>query len=157
MALMMVCPLPLPSPLPSPIRWERENFRQSVVKSDGSLLIDQAAGYPAIGINAPIAQKGPMRARYIDLIEMDGANENLLLLRAGFGEQLARSAGDKTLAPEFKAITTDRRFQPDAISHGDIATIGYCMAALDGFPGAMLRWPFLSPLLWMPADSRGIK
>ena len=79
-----------------------------------------------------------MRARDIDFAEVDRDEQDLLLLDAGFGENLAAGAGDKALAPEFEAVPADRRLMADAVDRGNIATVGDGVAAVGRFPRAEL-------------------
>ena len=70
--------------------------------------------------------------------EVNGDDEDFLLIDAGFGEDLAGGAGDEALAPEFEAVAADGFFQADAVGDGDVAAVGDGVAALDEFPGAVL-------------------
>ena len=98
-----------------------------------------------------------MSAGDIDLGEVDRDHEDLLLIAAGFSQDLAGRAGDETLAPKLQAIPADGLFEADPISDGHITTIGDRVTALHDFPGAMLVDAVLGLLFGMPANRGGVK
>src|SRR5205807_8270448 len=75
---------------------------------------------------------------------------------AGLGEDFAGSAGDKALAPELDAVA-GKFLVTDAIGHGDVATIGDGVRALNRLPCSMLLPAMFGFLARMPADGGGVK
>ena len=130
----------------------------------------------SVGVNPPVAQERPVRARVVHLGEVNGRNQNLLLVLRGLGEDFAGGSGHETLAPELDAVTrrrsrlrftstrrvalarqADNFFMADAIGYRDVAAVGDGMAALDGLPGVVLAFAEFCPFAGMPADGGGVK
>jgi len=102
------------------------------------LSVDQAPGQFAVSVDPSVAQEGPVRPGFVHLAQVQRSHDNLFSAHARFGQDLASSAGDKTLAPELESVAAGRRFQTDAVADGDVTTVSHRMAALDCFPGAVL-------------------
>ena len=120
------------------------------------ILVNKPPDEIAIGINPPVAQERPVRARRVHLAKINGHNQNFLLGRAGLGENFTGRAGDKTLPPKFNALAREF-FMADAIDSGDVTAIGNGMAALDGFPRVVLVHAVFLFFSRMPADGRRVK
>ncbi len=105
---------------------------------NGISLIEQTFGEAGVGVDAAVAEEGPVGAGDVHLGEVHGDDEDFLLFDAGLGEKLAGGAGDEALAPELDAVAASGFFQADAIGDGDEAAVGDGVAALDEFPGAVL-------------------
>jgi len=77
-----------------------------------------------------------VRARRVHFGEVNGHNQNFLLIRRCFREDFAGGSSHKALSPKFQAITAHAGnfFQADAIGNGDEAAVGDGVAALDDFP-----------------------
>ena len=88
-------------------------------------LVNQPFGQIAVGINTPVAKKGPVGARNVDRVQVDFVDEDLFFLDARFRDDLAGRVGDEALAPELDAVAADGSFVADAICHGDVAAIGH--------------------------------
>src|ERR1022692_1133874 len=63
-------------------------------------LVVEALRQVAVGVDPAIAQEGPVRARRVDLGEVDRRQEDLLPRRGGPREDLAARARHEALAPE---------------------------------------------------------
>src|SRR5262249_16235491 len=100
-------------------------------------LVDQAFGEVAVGVDAAVAEEGPMGSGLVDFAEVEFDKEGFFIFGAGFGQDFAGGAGNKALAPELDAIARDF-FVTDAIGDSDVTTVGDGVAALDGFPRAVL-------------------
>src|SRR5471030_1292172 len=114
--------------------------------------VDKSLGDAAVGVDAAVAQEGPVRARDVDSREVDGHEEDFLLLRSRLRDDPAARARHKALAPEFEAVAADRLFEADPVDRGYIAAVGHRVAALDDFPRALLVGPVRCLLLRVPAD-----
>ena len=66
-----------------------------------AMLINEPPRQIAVSVDAAVAQERPMRAGDVHFAQVDRHEQNLFLVDAGFGDDLAGSAGDKALAPEF--------------------------------------------------------
>src|SRR5262245_49371324 len=116
--------------------------------------VNQPFREAAVSIDSTIAQEWPMRPRCVHLAEINGHDEHFLLIDWRFGEDLAGSAGDETLAPELDAGTAHafENLVSDTIGHRHEAAVGDRMAALDGFPCPMLSRAVFGFLGGMPSN-----
>src|SRR5258708_11433972 len=73
-------------------------IRHSLYLSPKKALVD-----PGVSINPAVAQALPMRARLINLGQVQWVDQHLLLVAAGFRMNLACSACDKTLTPTLES------------------------------------------------------
>src|SRR5690349_18125815 len=121
------------------------------------ILIAQAPGQITVGVDAAVAEEGPMGAGHVHFVEIARDDERFLFVDAGFSEDSARGIGDEALAPEFDAVAADGLFKTDAIGHRDEAAVRDGMTALDHFPGAVLVFAVFGFFFWMPTDGGGIK
>src|SRR5437660_1741422 len=97
-----------------------------------------------------------MSARHVHLRHIELHNQNLFLIGAGFCQDFSRRSSDKTLTPEFDAIAR-QLLTTNPVRHDDVASVGYCVSALNGFPRGMLLVPVCGLFRWMPADRGRIK
>src|SRR5271156_3127513 len=113
----------------------------------------------SVSINPAVAQERPVRARHVHFGEVNGHDQNLFLVRRGFGEDFAGRSGDETLSPEFKTVAAHAGnfFVADAVRHGDETAVGDGVTALDGFPRVVLAFAVFFFLARMPADGGWIK
>jgi hypothetical protein len=74
-----------------------------------------------------------MRPRDINFVQITIDREDLVLVRAGFGQDSAGRVRHKTLPPKLDAVTAVWFLQPNPIDYGDVATVCHGMAALDDF------------------------
>src|SRR6266700_4389546 len=132
-------------------------MREPCPASRAAVLIDPPLGQLGVGIDAAVAQKGPVRAGDIHLAQIDRHDKRLFLVGAGSGENFSGSAGDEALSPEFQPLSVGRFFQADTIAWGHVAAVGHSVAALDEFPGLVLLRAATRLLLGMPADRGRIK
>jgi hypothetical protein len=91
----------------------------------------------------------------VDFAEVEFDDEGFFVFGTGFGEHLARSAGDEALAPELDAVA-GYFFVPDAVGNSDVASVRDGVAALDGFPGVVL-FVVLGLFGGMPTDGGWIE
>src|SRR5437868_13641457 len=120
-------------------------------------LINQSLLNPSVSINSAITQEGPVGPVFVDPLPINLCGHNFFAINRTFGDDFAIRAADKTLAPEFDAITAGGCFMPNAIRRRDIATVRDGMTTLNRFPRRMLRPAKLLLLLRMPADRCRIK
>ena len=122
-------------------------------------LINQPFGQIAVGIDAPVAQEGPVRPGEVDFSQIDGHDQNFFLIDGGPGENFAGGAGHKTLPPEFESGTADagNNLMADPIHGRNETAVGHGMGTLNGFPGAVLPFAVFLFLTGMPADGGGIE
>src|SRR5690606_19545075 len=98
---------------------------------DPAESVDVALGDRIVRVDAAIAEERPVRPGRVDLAEIDGDEENLLLVDRCLCQDLPAGAGDEALAPELDPLASDRRLEPDTIDRGNVAAVGHRMAALD--------------------------
>jgi len=92
-----------------------------------------------------------MRPGPIDLGEVERDQQKLLSLRRAPRQQFARSPGYEALAPNLDSVSR-KFFVAYSVRHCHIATIGYGMPALNGFPSLMLQLSLRGFLAWVPAN-----
>src|SRR5690349_8554334 len=112
-----------------------------------------------VGINAPVAQEGPIATSLFAPGGIAFDHENLLLAVGRFRNYLAERVGHEGVAPKLQPGITVLRmpFESNPVDHRGVHTIGNRMTALNGFPGLELRRAKLRFLVRMPADAGGIK
>ena len=100
-----------------------------------------------------------MRARGVHFGEVNGHDQNLLLVRGRFRKNFAGRASDETLAPEFQAVAAHAfdDFVADAVDRCDEAAVGDGVRTLDGFQCAVLAFAVFFFLAGMPADGGRVK
>ena len=118
--------------------------------------INESLRQISVGINPPVAQERPVRARHVHLAEVNGHNQNFLFARAGPGKDFAGRSGHKTLSPEFNAPAREF-FMADTINDGDVTTVGDSVRTLNGFPGVVLVHAVFLFFTRMPADGCRVK
>src|SRR5262249_28770956 len=122
--------------------------------------VNQSFGNVLICVNAPVAQKRPVRALNVELPEIHFGHQDLLFADAAFRDELPRRVGDKALAPKLDSLTRmaiGRGFVADAVGDGDVHAVGDGVRALNRFPGGMLPFAVFSFFRRLPADGRWVK
>ncbi len=125
--------------------------------------IEKALGDGRVGVDAAVAQEGPVAARVFKEREIDFAEEDFFRIVRGLGDDAAEGIGQKAAAPELEAgalgaIAEDVAIlMTDAIDAGHVDAVGDGVRALDGLPCVVLRGAELVLLGRMPADGRGIE
>src|SRR5262245_16164177 len=99
-------------------RWALESQNRPLPNS-----VYQPFGEVTVSVYAAVAQERPVSAGGVHGCEVNGNDQDLFLIRAGFGKDFARGAGNEALAPEFNSVPGEF-FVPDAVGHGDVAAIG---------------------------------
>ena len=117
--------------------------------------INEPLAHVAIGVDAPVAQKRPVRALFLHAPEID-VHDARSPPRAT--PALARicpgGIAHKALAPELDARPAHGRLVPNAVDRRHVAAVGNRVAALDRFPAGMLPVAVLFLFAGMPADGR---
>jgi hypothetical protein len=125
--------------------------------------IEKALGDGRVGVDAAVAQKGPVAARFFNQRAIDFAEHDFLGIVAGLGDDAAEGVGEKAAAPEFEArprgaISRNVAvFDTNAIDCGDVDAVSDGVGALDGAPGVELRRAELVLLRGVPPDGCGIE
>src|SRR5262245_52623000 len=101
-------------------------------------LIEQTLLDTSVGVDAAVAEKGPMGAVFGHAFPFHVGEDDFFAIDARLGEYLAARRDDEALAPEFDSIATGRRLVADPIDRRDKTPIRDRMAALHCFPGRML-------------------
>src|SRR4029453_6531423 len=107
---------------------------------------------PVVGVDAPIAQEGPVAPRLADQPAVAFDDQDLLAVLAGARQHTTEWIADERTAPELQAA-----FDADAIDRRDEHAVGDRMRALNGLPRRILRLAVLCLLARMPADGGGIE
>src|SRR5438477_9798736 len=105
-----------------------------------------------VGIDPAITQKRPMRPMFVHAFPFDISQDDFFPIDRTFGNDFAAGCRDEALPPEFDAIAPGGRFVSDPVSHGDVTAVGDGVAALNRFPGGMLRDTKLFLLFRMPPN-----
>ena len=122
------------------------------VTGDWTGLIEQSLLDPAVGVDAAVAQEGPVGAVFVDPLPNHVGEDGFFAIDARLGQDLAARGDDDALAPGFDPVTAGGRFVADAVYCGDKAAVRDGVAALDRFPGRMLGVTVFRFLGGMPAD-----
>ena len=125
--------------------------------------IEKALRDGRVRIDAAVAQKGPVAARVFNQAEVDLADQNLLCVMRGLGDDAAKRIGQKAAAPELEArpggaiAANVAMLVADAVHAGHVDAVGDGVGALDGLPRVVLRCAKLVFLCRVPADGGGIE
>jgi len=65
--------------------------------------VQKTLGDAAVGVNATVAEEGPVLARSFDFGGVEVCVENFFLVVRGLNEDAAEGIGDEAAAPELKA------------------------------------------------------
>src|SRR4030095_7208509 len=106
----------------------------------------------AVGIDATIAEKGPVLSCLINLREIAIDHENLFLLGRCFGDYAPERISDERLSPEVELA-----FAANAIDDHHKDSIRNSVSALDRFPCGMLGQVDFRFLIRQPTDRGRIK
>jgi hypothetical protein len=93
----------------------------------------------------------------IYILPIDIGEHDFFAINRTFRHDFAARCADEALSPELDSVSTGRFFVTYAIRCGDIAAVGDRVAALNRFPGGMLRDAEFFFLCRVPADGRRIK
>src|ERR1700761_3260338 len=111
-----------------------------------------------VGVDAAVAQEGPVAARVFEQAQVDLADEDLFLVVRGLGNDAAEGIGEERSAPELEAGALPLVALQVAVLHayavdgGNKDSVGDGVAALDGLPGVILGLAELGLLRRVPAD-----
>lgn len=122
-----------------------------------SPLVEEPFGDVAVGVDAAVAEEGPVAADFVLQLGIALVDEDLFLVARCFGEDPAKRVGEERVAPEFEACISGPFFEADAVDRGDVDAVGDGMAALDGLPCVELGGAVLFFFSWMPADGGGVE
>ena len=104
-----------------------------------------------VSVDAAVAEERPDAAEILDLFEVEIVGEDFLVFDGGFGDEFTVGIGDEGLAPELGAVVG-----AGAVDGGEVATVGDGVAALHGFPGAVLGGSEAGFFRRQPTDGGGI-
>jgi len=106
-----------------------------------------ALGKGGVGIDAAVAEKRPDAAEILDRLEIEVVVEDFLVFGGGLGDQFAVGICDERAAPELGVV-----LGAGAVDGGEVAAVGDGVAALHGFPCAVLGRAEGGFFLGQPAD-----
>src|SRR5438132_11583519 len=149
------------------LHWEKEfntedteSAEDTVRKEKSTLLFAEPAVQDGlIGVDAAVAEEGPIAARVFALGGIALDDENFFLVVRSFGNHLAKGIGNERIPPEFQTRVAILRlaFETNAIDDRGVNTVCNGVAALNGFPGVELRAAELRFFMRVPANTGGIK
>ncbi len=99
----------------------------------------------AVGVDAAVAEEGPVAANLLLQLDVHLGEEDLFLVVAGLGDDAAEGIGDEGAAPELEARAVDCAAAdvavswPTRLTDADVDAVGDGVGALDGEPGVVLR------------------
>src|SRR5258708_5933173 len=140
--------------------------------SPRSSSVEEAAGDALVGVDAAIAEEGPVAAGVFEQFEVDLRGEDLFLVVAGLGDDAAEGVGDEAAAPELEAggggvVAGSAHFYAvvedvavlvaDAVDGSGEDAVGDGVGALDGLPGGVLGFAVLGFFGRVPADGGGVE
>src|SRR5688500_4866687 len=109
-------------------------------------LVDEAAAEVPVGVNATVAQEGPVGSGEFDFPQVAFRHQGLLMVVAGSLHDLAIGAGDEALPPELDsilaggiALVVEDDFAPDAVGGTHEAPVGDRVGAHHELPRLVLR------------------
>ena len=111
-----------------------------------------ASGNAAVGFNAAVTEERPDAAVVFQGLQVDVGIEDGFFGDGSLGNDLPVEVRDESLSPEFAVA-----FGSDAVDGADIASVGDGVAALDGFPGAVLCFAEQGFFFGEPADGGGVE
>src|SRR6058998_1527619 len=108
-----------------------------------------------IGVDAAIAQEGPVPARFLALCRVAFNDEDFLFVMGSLGDNLTKRIGHKGISPEFQARVAifGLAFETDAVDDSSVHAVGDGVTTLNRAPGIQLRSAKLRLLVRMPADA----
>ncbi len=126
-----------------------------------NFLFSEAVGEGAVGVDATVAEEGPVAAGFFLECGVDLCDEDFFFVAGGFLEEFAEGVGDEGAAEEFDAVFSAGGvgdfFEADAVGGGDEDAVGDGVGALDGFPRAGLGFAEGGFFLGVPADGGGVE
>lgn len=111
--------------------------------------VEEAAGDALVGVDAAIAEEGPVAAGIFEEFEVYFGGEDFFLVVAGLGEDAAEGIGDEAAAPEFQArafgalhgnaiVGYIALLEAYAVDGSDEDSVGDGVGSLHGLPGGVL-------------------
>src|SRR6266852_4076036 len=112
-----------------------------IAKKSTLLVAEPAIEDRLIGVDAAVAQKRPVAARFLTLGGIAFDDEDFFLVVRSFGDDLAKRIGDKGISPELQSRVAffGFAFKSNAIDDAGVNSISDGVAALNRFPGVKLR------------------
>ncbi len=95
-----------------------------------------------IGVNAAVAEKGPVAANFVHLFRVALGDKHVFFTGGRLCDDAAERIGHEGVAPKFKA-TFGSAFEARAIDGRDIDAVGDGVRALDGAPSVELGFAVL--------------
>ena len=130
--------------------------------SGGHLLSKPLRDRP-VGVDAAVAQKGPVAANLLLQLHVHGAQQDLFLVVRRLGQDAAKGIGQERAAPEIKSrarhlvAANVARLVAHAIDGADKNSVGNGVRPLDGEPGIVLCRAPLLLFRRMPANGGGVE
>ena len=115
-------------------------------------MVTKAETQAIVCIDAPIAQEGPILARLFDAREIAINHQNFFFIGRRFRDEATERIRYKGLAPE-----RELALMPDAVDDDHEESVRNRMAALNCFPGGMLRFIDFRIFVRQPADCRRVE
>jgi hypothetical protein len=68
-------------------------------------LIQPAAQYRRIRVDAPVAQEGPVAANFLHAVRIALGDQDFVFARRGLRDDLSERIGDERRSPEFETLS----------------------------------------------------
>src|SRR4051794_35074165 len=105
----------------------------------------------AVGVDAAVAQERPVAPHLLLAGEVDLADQDLLLVDRGLGDDDAEGIAEERRAPELEAgLSGQARLVAHAVHGREVDAVRDGVAALDGLPGVALGDAVLGLLVRVP-------
>ena len=127
------------------------------------LKIEEALRNRRVEIDAAVAQKRPIAADILKVLEVDLPDQDVFSIVRGLGKDAAEGIGQERASPKleagaFRPVAPDVSvFLPHAVDSGYVDAVGDGVASLNGLPRLILRRAVLLLLRGVPADGGGIE
>src|SRR5713226_6935762 len=119
----------------------RIGLRERLVIFCRSLPVNHAAGDGSVGVDAAIAQEGPIAANLFQVAQVNFAEQDFFFVMRCVCQHSPERIAEERSSPELESLAWCRiaadvaRLESDAVHNTDVHPVGNSMRALNGAPG----------------------
>src|SRR6266478_9878891 len=128
-----------------------------------SFFVNHAAGDGSVGVDAAIAQEGPIAANLFQMAQVNLAKQDFFFVMRCFCQHSTERIAEERSSPELESLAGSRiaadvaGLKAHSVHDTDIHPIGNRMRALNGAPGIVLCNAKLGLLRGMPPNGSWIE